>query len=49
MKLEKLVDGLALLGVAIVLIGVTSAANSALADDAGAFDATLKIEASSTN
>ena len=49
MKLRKLENGLAVLGALIVIFGVTAAANTALADEAGAFDTTLKIEASTTN
>lgn len=46
MKPQKFVNGLAVLGVFIVLIGVTSAANTALAIEAGEFGSTLKIESS---
>ena len=49
MKKGKIENGLALLGVLIVLFAVTSAANTALADDAGLFEGNLKIESSTTN
>jgi len=49
MKTGKVVNTLALLGALIVLFGVTSAANIALADEAGTFSPTLKIEAPTTN
>ena len=49
MKSGKVENGLALLGVLIVLFGVTSAANTALADEAGTLNSTLKIEASASN
>ena len=49
MKSGKVVNGLALLGVLIVLVGVTSAANTALADEAGTLNSTLKIAATTSN
>jgi hypothetical protein len=49
MKSGKVVNGLALLGVLIVLLGVTSAANTALAGEAGTQNSTLKIEAPTSN
>jgi hypothetical protein len=49
MKSGKVVNGLALLGVLIVLLGVTSAANTALAGEAGTLNSTLKIEAPTSN
>jgi len=49
MKTGKVENGLALLGVLIVLLGVTSAANMALADEADTLDSTLKIEAPTSN
>lgn len=49
MKSGKVENGLALLGVLIVLVGVSSAANTALADEAGSLNATLKIEAPTSN
>ena len=45
MKIDKLINGLALLGIVIVMIGVTYAANTA----ADGFDTTLKIEAPAAN
>ena len=45
MRFERLVDALALLGVVIVLIGVTSAANMALAEEGPGTGAALKTEA----
>ena len=49
MKSGKVVNGLALLGVLIVLLGVTSAANTALAGEAGTLNSTLKIEGPTSN
>jgi hypothetical protein len=49
MKTGKIENGLAILGVLIVLFAVTSAANTALADDANIFAGNLKIESSTTN
>lgn len=49
MKSGKVVNRLALLGVLIVLLGVTSAANTALAGEAGTQNSTLKIEAPTSN
>jgi hypothetical protein len=49
MKTGKIENGLAILGVLIVLFAVTSAANTALADDANIFQGNLKIESSTTN
>ncbi len=49
MKTAKIVNVLAALGALIVLFGVTSAANTALADEAGTIESTLKIEATTTN
>ncbi len=46
----KIVEkGLVMLGALIVLIGVSSAINMALADEAGERTPTLKIEAPATN
>lgn len=49
MRTGKIENVLAVLGVLIVLFAVTSAANTALADDANLFEGTLKIESSTTN
>jgi hypothetical protein len=49
MKTGKIENGLALLGVLIVLFAVSSAANTALADDVNTFEGNLKIETSTTN
>ena len=49
MRTGKFENGLALLGVLIVLFAVTSAANTALADDANFVEGNLKIEATTTN
>ncbi len=49
MKTGKIENGLALLGVLIVLFAVSSAANTALADDANTFEGNLKIETTTTN
>jgi hypothetical protein len=49
MKTGKIENGLALLGALIVLVGVTFAANMALADEAISLNPTLKIEATTLN
>jgi len=49
MKTGKFENGLALLGALIVLLGVSFAANTALADEAGTSNPTLKIEAPAAN
>jgi hypothetical protein len=49
MKTGKFENGLALLGALIVLIGVTFAANTALADAAIGLNPTLNVEATTTN
>ena len=49
MRTGKFENGLALLGVLIVLFAVTSAANTALADDAEFVEGNLKIEVTTTN
>lgn len=49
MKSAKVVNTLALLGVLIVLLGVTSAANLALAAEAGSPVASLNIDATASN
>jgi len=49
MKTGKFENGLALLGALIVLLGVSFAANTALADEAGTSNPTLKIEAPATD
>lgn len=49
MKTGKIENGLAILGVLIVLFAVTAAANTALADDTNLFEGNLKIESSTTN
>ncbi len=49
MNSRKLENGLALLGALIVLLGVGSAANTALASEADAVSASLKIEVSTTD
>jgi hypothetical protein len=49
MKSGKFENSLALVGVLIVLFAVTSAANTALADDAELLEDNLKIEASTSN
>ena len=49
MNSRKIENGLALLGVLIVLFGVSSAANIALASEADVFGSSLKIEVSPTN
>ena len=47
MNTKKVVNGLAVLAAVIVMVGVSSAANTALADTAPG--ATLKIQASPAN
>ena len=49
MRTGKIENTLAVLGVIIVLFAVTSAANTALADDANIVEGTLKIESTTTN
>ena len=49
MRTGKFENALALLGGLIVLFAVTSAANTALAEQANTLDSGLKIEASTTN
>ena len=49
MDTKKMINALAVLAAVIVLVGVTSAANTALADGADAHRATLKIEAAPAN
>ena len=49
MNSKRFENGLALVAALIVLIGVGSAANNALAEEAGALDATLKIVATTTS
>jgi hypothetical protein len=49
MRTGKFENVLALLGALIVVFAVTSAANTALAEEANTLDNTLKIEASTTN
>jgi hypothetical protein len=49
MRTRKIENGLALLGALIVLLGVTFAASSALADEAINLNPTLNIEAPTTN
>jgi len=49
MYTKKVVNSLALLAALIVIFGVSTAANMALADDANTTDLTLKTEASTTN
>jgi hypothetical protein len=49
MRTGKIENTLALLGVIIVLFAVTSAANTALADDANFVEGNLKIESTTTN
>jgi hypothetical protein len=48
MRTGKFENGLAILGVLIVLFAVTSAANTALADDSNNFEGNLKIESLTT-
>ncbi len=49
MNTKKVENLLALLAALIVLFGVSTAANMALADDANTMDLTLKTEATTTN
>ena len=49
MRTGKFENVLALLGALIVVFAVTSAANTALAEEANTLVNTLKIEASTTN
>lgn len=49
MKTGRIENGLALLGALIVLVGVSFAANTALADEVGSANPTLKIEAPTTD
>jgi hypothetical protein len=49
MRTGKFENGLAILGVLIIVFAVGSAANQALAGEAGALDGTLKIESSTAN
>ena len=49
MKTGKIENGLALLGVLIVLFGVSFAASTALADEADSLAQALNFEASATN
>ncbi len=49
MRTGKIENVLAVLGVLIVLFAVTSAANTALADDANVIEDNLKIESTTTN
>lgn len=49
MRTGKIENVLAVLGVLIVLFAVTSAANTALADDANVVEDSLKIEFTTTN
>lgn len=49
MKTGKIENGLALLGVLIVLFAVSSAANTALADDTAIHNGNLKIETPAAN
>jgi hypothetical protein len=49
MRTGKIVNALALLGALIVVFAVSSAANTALADDANILNENLKIESSTTN
>jgi hypothetical protein len=49
MRTGKFENALALLGALIVVFAVTSAANTALADEVGNFDSNLKIESSTAN
>ena len=49
MNSRKVENGLALLGVLIVLLGVSFAANTALASETDAYRSSLKIEVSPTN
>lgn len=49
MRTGKFENVLALLGALIIVFAVSSAANTALADEANILDDTLKIEASTAN
>lgn len=49
MRTGKFENVLALLGALIIVFAVSSAANTALAADAGTFDSNLKIESTTTN
>ncbi len=49
MKSGKFENGLALVGVLIVLFAVTSAANTALADEVELLEDNLKVEVSTSN
>jgi len=49
MRTGKFENVLALLGALIIVFAVSSAANTALADEVNTLDDTLKIEASTTN
>ena len=49
MRTGKLVNGLAILGALIIVFAVSSAANTALAEEARTLDGTLKIESSTAN
>ena len=49
MNTRKFENGLALLGVLIVMFGVGAAANTALANEAEALNSSLKISVSTTN
>ena len=49
MKSGKFENGLALVGVLIVLFAVTTAANTALAEDAGLRKGNLKTEVTTSN
>lgn len=49
MYTKKVVNSLALIAALIVLFGVSTAANLALADNANTMDLTLKTEATTTN
>jgi hypothetical protein len=49
MNSRKFENGLALIGVLIVIFGVGAAANTALASEAGALNSSLKIAVSTIN
>ena len=49
MRTGRFENGLAILGVLIIIFAVGSAANQALADEAGNLDGVLKIESSTAN
>lgn len=49
MNSRKIENGLAVLGALIILLGVSAAANLALADEAVTADSSLKIEVPTTN